>query len=1146
MSYFISISGGEAYLPMSPAGQSPLSSEGLKPAKVFSYFSDDSMSGEFPKRAYSVGSRPTPKPTHRQHPIESIRRQPLDSSKSSSAPHLILQKSRVTNADPYNKDYMDMSSNASSLNQSLRSDDTDSFMEMDFYRPRTASDSYGCRPRSSSFGKQVYQGHRPRSSSYGQSSKLSKLVTSNRVDSFESVRRASQDFMRKRSQESLSKHSCSSSESLKKFSEDVQKKASIGSDYMDMGFDKSKDTSPVVHGIGSPVDPTGYVDMTLGSSAPKHQRGISPSSSSHSLGSSPASGYGHQEKSHDSTKIVHPSGKISQKQGFKPSHPSPHSTEQQLKVATARLKQSDKRSPASSGKESEDESYVPFQPGSVSDKQGSQLSGSHDFIFKTPPGIKIQHGYSRSYDSAVKPVESLKKSKSSKHKKDDKKKEVVPKQNKSGRHEKHEKESKGNKEKDKNAVNSKKDNFSPGKSANVSLQEKVALGHSPTIERKIDYIPDTDLFSNSIFTKSSSTPDKSFSKTKGDDSGYMEYLPGLEGDLSSSMQHDDDNSVAKTQDIGEKELAKDLNKVSLTSPQSINTDLKTDIKRNEVVLPQSKVDTSVSDYILSDPVSVSDYMLSDPVSVSDYMLSDPVSVSDYMLSDPASNVAVASEGATLVNSNSNTQNEVFSYMDFDPASKTYEDKSSVKSPTQVKSFFVSEDMLGEKEYVLKQEKCNESNKCSTSFNSHCEENSGNCSVGDSEKKGSKVKLGSNNRVQEGENARKKSDDFRSSKVDGIDCMKGDNKTVIDKRLNDSLKEKTRKTSKSSAEEIKAKFVVLKKSEQEVMDEGYIELDFSNHSGKEQKKHHRSGSSSSTASIASDKSRKGTDTGIEEVIPSPSPIVSYINTQEEDLPRPQIPLSYICDNVDSDPKLYGGLKDPGSPDKHGSGKTSADSDTCFSKAENSSHVFVDNSQTGEVLTTVPVQPLNFSQVSQVLSPLSRQTSVPLGPSYSPRTSEDIQSIRTRKASGPATLSVTRKTSCNTGNVVKQLEPVPTGPGVPKQINTVAMNSPHGVVDKIRVEKGQEMGQRHSYTDLSQYWETSPAGNLEKLNSGGRSNSQQQLTEVTQEKKLNYADLDLKGSSENVDEKPRVNYATINFEKTESLKNSNAKEEVKFSI
>ena len=70
-----------------------MSSCGLKPARVVSYLSDDSMSGEFPKRAYSVGSRPTTKPL-RHHHLQDIQKKEVLDSRSSSAPHLIVQKSR--------------------------------------------------------------------------------------------------------------------------------------------------------------------------------------------------------------------------------------------------------------------------------------------------------------------------------------------------------------------------------------------------------------------------------------------------------------------------------------------------------------------------------------------------------------------------------------------------------------------------------------------------------------------------------------------------------------------------------------------------------------------------------------------------------------------------------------------------------------------------------------------------------------------------------------------------------------------------------------------------------------------------------------------------------------------------------------------
>ena len=99
------ILGGEAYLPMTPTGQSPISSHGLKPAKVVSYLSDDSMSGEFPKRAYSVGSRPTTKPLRHHHIQDLQKKQVLDNSRSSSAPHLIVQKSRGAYLDKYPNPY---------------------------------------------------------------------------------------------------------------------------------------------------------------------------------------------------------------------------------------------------------------------------------------------------------------------------------------------------------------------------------------------------------------------------------------------------------------------------------------------------------------------------------------------------------------------------------------------------------------------------------------------------------------------------------------------------------------------------------------------------------------------------------------------------------------------------------------------------------------------------------------------------------------------------------------------------------------------------------------------------------------------------------------------------------------------------------
>lgn len=256
---------------MSPHEQSPKVTANLRPDRVISYLSDDSMSGEFPaKRAYSVGSRPIPKSAHRSHLISDIRQPVSDNGRSSSAPHLIIQKPRSPLVN-------DSSLSASPLSYSLRSDDSDSFMEMEFCRPRTGSDSYGCRPRSSSFGKVFAQGHRPRSSSYGQAARL-------KLGSFESVRTKSTELLRKRSQDSVKKASplssqASSTESLRKLSEES---SSQTSDYIDMGInDKSNTPSPKVqHSMNK--ESASYVDMSIGSHS-KHR-----STSNPKLGTSPS------------------------------------------------------------------------------------------------------------------------------------------------------------------------------------------------------------------------------------------------------------------------------------------------------------------------------------------------------------------------------------------------------------------------------------------------------------------------------------------------------------------------------------------------------------------------------------------------------------------------------------------------------------------------------------------------------------------------------------------------------------------------------------------------------------------------------------------------------------------------------------------
>ncbi|XP_060066872.1 uncharacterized protein LOC132547134 [Ylistrum balloti] len=373
---------GESYLPMTPTGISPRSAADLKPAKVVSYLSDDSMSGEFPKRAYSLGSRPASKMMHRHthvtEPSVPLNLKVTDNGRSSSAPHLIVQKIKNQAAA-----YMPM--DASSNSASIKSDDSDSFMELDFYRPRTASESYGYRPRASSFGKMYNaQGHRPRSSSYGHSSRGGK-----QMGSFESVRTTSKELLHKRSFESLGRFSttsskASSSESLRKL--ETSSKSSQQSDYVDMNMNRNSENS-------------GYIDMSIGGqgqSAGSKCSGTSRSSSSQSLSSSPAiSGFispSRPEKSSPDIKIIKASGHVVQKpMGFVPSHhtgSTTHGTEGIPSQAAlfspvafnsgsggSRSPSVKGRSPASSGRESEEESYVPYQPAS-SDKVDSNLKGS--------------------------------------------------------------------------------------------------------------------------------------------------------------------------------------------------------------------------------------------------------------------------------------------------------------------------------------------------------------------------------------------------------------------------------------------------------------------------------------------------------------------------------------------------------------------------------------------------------------------------------------------------------------------------------------------------------------------------------------------------------------------------------------------------
>ncbi|WAR16560.1 IRS1-like protein, partial [Mya arenaria] len=352
---------------------------------------------------------------------------------------------------------------------------------------------------------------------------------------------------RRRSQESIEKMSSSSrnssNDSLKKLNEDSYAKKNFpASEYMDMGFDKRKTPSPNVQSAMSPQpNITGYVDMTIGT--PKStSRGVSPSSSTHSLGSSPASSVGHNlyDKSHSSTKIVKASGKPIQKSGYKTLSPNVPS-ENHLKVTT-RLKMNDKRSPSSSGKESEDESYVQFKPSkampigvTVFDDNSYK---TQEYGLKSRPNIKVQHGYSKSYDSAIFSPEMAAGMSDSTNDYQGGGKYRHEEKHRSKTNEGLCVRKKINTDKEKalsrkySSKSEKELVKSPGLESRlrkgnnhggVTPPNKTSRSHSPTIEKKLDYtsMPDDDLFSNKMFTNKNTQPE-----VKKDDGVYLEYLPG--------------------------------------------------------------------------------------------------------------------------------------------------------------------------------------------------------------------------------------------------------------------------------------------------------------------------------------------------------------------------------------------------------------------------------------------------------------------------------------------------------------------------------------------------------------------------------------------------------------------------------------------
>ena len=144
------------YLEMSPGSSWTNKPNFPKPDRVQSYLSDDQSMEEFPKRAYSVGSKPAAIKNRNNHAYMDMtgKHGLLDkvNPKSSSAPHLVDKDKNLSIESAKLKDYH--SKNSSSTK--------DLFMEFDFMTPKKDDSSF--RPRTSSTGKEF----RPQLSSIGQ------------------------------------------------------------------------------------------------------------------------------------------------------------------------------------------------------------------------------------------------------------------------------------------------------------------------------------------------------------------------------------------------------------------------------------------------------------------------------------------------------------------------------------------------------------------------------------------------------------------------------------------------------------------------------------------------------------------------------------------------------------------------------------------------------------------------------------------------------------------------------------------------------------------------------------------------------------------------------------------------------------------
>ncbi|KAL8560834.1 hypothetical protein ACOMHN_032945 [Nucella lapillus] len=287
----------EGYVPMSPpyiAAASYPSTE-LKPDCVRCMLADDGTDfTQPPQRTYSLGSRPVKAITTTATAATATAVTPLASGymdmtaakkvsdsnvRSCSAPHLVHQPPhphRGGRSGTVDSPTPTHTPSPSPLSASLKSDDSDAFMELDFYRPRTASDSYSYRP--------CGLGHRPRSASHGQGTRPLRRHKMMLGDCWSRLNHEALVRAHNTSQGSLDSLKVSSSESLKKLSQEVMTKTSQlnnNSGYMDMTRDKRLTPSPhpatpsphpatpspqtVSAASGSnPAEREGYVDMTLG------------------------------------------------------------------------------------------------------------------------------------------------------------------------------------------------------------------------------------------------------------------------------------------------------------------------------------------------------------------------------------------------------------------------------------------------------------------------------------------------------------------------------------------------------------------------------------------------------------------------------------------------------------------------------------------------------------------------------------------------------------------------------------------------------------------------------------------------------------------------------------------------------------------